>query len=267
MAKGFLYGSSGGAGMNLAFKAYATEAAMSVDTPAENTIGIVTTTAIGKVAIKATQPTTISGAAVAEGDVWILNGAGSSGAAQISKKNGVEVWCYPLFCKQYISGAWAVKTAKSYIDGAWVTPVLYLYKDGDKCVAATGGYNFSGLYSEASGSYTVGRTSGDGAFNAYAYTTDLIDVTNFETLYVYCAQDGNGAAGTNEYRRFGFSSTQTPNNFAAYLQLDRNSAVASAWRTLDVSALTGSYYFVAQAYQYEGGSRYSYMTVYETYLD
>lgn len=58
-------------------------------------------------------------ALAAQGDVWLKVGASSPAPMNISKKGGLEVWTYPVGCKQCISGTWTAVTPKVYQSGEW----------------------------------------------------------------------------------------------------------------------------------------------------
>lgn len=80
--------------------------------PKENTIWV-DTDSIHSWAFSATAPEN------PEDDmVWFSVGSSSSAAFNALKKNSVMV--YPLYAKQYVSGAWVDRTAKSYQNGGWV---------------------------------------------------------------------------------------------------------------------------------------------------
>ena len=113
MAKGFKHGVGGGASLNFDVKAYATEEALLAAVPAENTIGVITQTAMTSWAFSATEP-----AEPVAGMVLISTGNSSGVAFNALKKNAIQV--YPLSAKQYVDGAWVDVTAMSYQGGEWV---------------------------------------------------------------------------------------------------------------------------------------------------
>lgn len=103
---------STGVELNFEVVAYPNEVDLNTATPAENTIGIVTTNPIKGWYFSATQPENM-----ADGEVWISVGTASSIEFNALKKNGIQV--YPISAKQYVNGALVDVTAKSYSGGAW----------------------------------------------------------------------------------------------------------------------------------------------------
>lgn len=73
-----------------------------------------------------------------EYDVWFSVGTSSYVAFSATKKNPIMV--YPLYAKQYVSGAWVDKTAKSYHGGVWVDWITFLYQSGNEYTDLTGGW-------------------------------------------------------------------------------------------------------------------------------
>lgn len=116
---------SGGAALNFDVKAYASEEALLAATPAENTIGVVTTTDITSWEFTSEEPS-----APEEGMVWFSTGFSSSIEFNALKKNGIQV--YPLFAKQYISGTFVDVTAMSYQGGEWHEWAVYLFNYGEQ---------------------------------------------------------------------------------------------------------------------------------------
>lgn len=124
-----MYGFGGGAALNFKIVGGTEQPA----NPKEHTIWINTDAAVTSWIISAVQPETPS-----EGMVWISTGTSSSAEFNALKKNGINV--YPLFAKQYVSGAWVDKTAKSYQNGAWVDWFVYLLNRGKDNTDLTGGW-------------------------------------------------------------------------------------------------------------------------------
>ena len=110
MGIAFLYGNggSGGGGLNFRVIGGTTEPS----SPKENDIWVNTDVEITGYVFSVTEP-----ANPAEGMVCISTGTVSSVKFNALKKNGIEV--YPLYAKQYISGAWVTKTAKIYQTNEW----------------------------------------------------------------------------------------------------------------------------------------------------
>lgn len=186
--------SSGDSGLNLKAVGGTTQ-----PTGSENMIWVNTDTEISGYVFSATAPTN-----PVEGMVWFATGAVSNAAMNIDKKNTVML--YPLSCKQYISGAWVIKTAKTYQDGAWKEWSLYFYNEGDKCEDVTGGWatmakGHSASYPDyaavPSVSYNVGNVQISQAGNKGGmwYTKNKISLTGRKKLTVkttgYTSSAGN----------------------------------------------------------------------------
>lgn len=128
----------GGGGSDLNFKviAVASESALP-STAAENTIAVITTTAITSYVFSSTAPTS-----PAEGMVWFATGTASAVGFNAIKRNGL--WVYPTGCQQYVSGAWVQKTAKTCKGGKWTEWTTYLYNRGAINTDITGGLTMAG---------------------------------------------------------------------------------------------------------------------------
>lgn len=109
---------STGVELNFDVERYSTEAEILAATPAENTIGIISTTEMTGWIIDANQPEELT-----EGMVWISVGTSSAVEFNALRKNGLQV--YPLSAKQYISGACVSIIAMLYQGGEWL-PVARL---------------------------------------------------------------------------------------------------------------------------------------------
>ena len=115
-----LYGFGGG-GESLNFKVVGDTTEPT--NPNKNTIWVNTDKKIASWIFSATQPKTAT-----EGMVWIFTSTFSAVEFNALKKNGIQV--YPIFAKQYVSGAWVDKTAKSYQNGVWVDWIVRIYELG-----------------------------------------------------------------------------------------------------------------------------------------
>lgn len=122
MAKGFKHGAGGTDALNFKVVGGTTQP----ENPKENTVWVNTDTEISGWVFSPEEP-----AEPSDGLVWIGLGMASRAPFNALKKNGLFV--YPLFCKQYVSGAWETKTAYVYKSGTWeqVMPAKeYLIQDG-----------------------------------------------------------------------------------------------------------------------------------------
>lgn len=102
----------GSGGLNFKVVSYVSEEDLMAATPKENTIGVITTTAISGWTFSADEPERL-----ADGMVWFFVGTSSQVAFSATKKNPIMV--YPISAKQYVSGTWVDVTCKSYQNGAW----------------------------------------------------------------------------------------------------------------------------------------------------
>lgn len=237
MGCGFKAAAGGGSGLSFSVKAYAAEEELLAAAPRENTIGVVTDTAVPKWGFSAAEPE-----APAEGEVCFLVGTESGAAFNALKKNTLTV--YPVSCKQYISGAWAGKVAYIYKGGAWVQFSSEwngeLFVQGNTYDAVTGGWKTNLC--------TVGTSIENTSFKrgiVYACTKNKIDITDFNTLYLtgYCY--GENSAGGDGFR-FGLTNSLGPANTEDFVLRGRVDGEANGVG-LDISKQTGSYYIAAMA--------------------
>lgn len=198
MGIGITNAASGGASLNFDVKAYGTEEVLLAAAPKENTIGVITTTAISSWIFSATEP-----AEPVEGMVWISTGTSSAVEFNALKKNVIQV--YPASAKQYVSGAWVDVTAYSYQGGKWVSWLTYLYKAGDECTALTGGWQSRGLKyasNDSSGSvaptltrgsdYIKGQLARGSAKSGVVDIVNDVDLSGAKTLYLDCEYNISG---------------------------------------------------------------------------
>lgn len=177
MGNAFLHGTGGGAALNFKVAAYASAGSYPA-TAAENTIGIITTTAIPGYVFAPSEPDT---AGLAAGTVWIKTGTSSAVGFNALKKNAIMI--YPTACKQLVSGTWVDVTAKSFIGGAWVDWVAYLFTEDDGQVVpwVFSSYNSNGTVSEQNGAIVFSYSAVDNAYTA-AGTENAVDLSGFTKL-------------------------------------------------------------------------------------
>lgn len=184
MAEALISRRGGGGGLN--FKVVNGTTAPS--NPKENMIWVNTSTKITSYIFSATQPTGSAGM------VWISTDTSSEVEFNALKKNGIQV--YPLSAKQYVSGAWADKTAKTYQNGKWVewiTDLFLLSKDGTHDDVTGGWYIASGyvLEKQTDGTYLFKRNT---ATYGECYTKSEIDFTEYKTLIIKTTKSGGGGS-------------------------------------------------------------------------
>ena len=222
-----------GGGLNFVVKQYA-------ETPTgaakENTIGVVTDTAITAWVMSAEQPAGV------EGMVWIEVAAASDVAFFADRKQQVKV--YPVSVSQYIGAAWTSLNAYIYQNAAWAefgsSWKGELYINGNQWTSVTGGWS---AYAQTNGSVAFGEsqislTISTGSSNAVFFSTNnMIDFSGYNTLSVNVVSK----TGSN-LLLFVSTIKHTTNNSA------RNDSIASAvisstgTTTLDVSTITQNAY-------------------------
>ena len=214
--------------------------------PAENTIWVNTDQAITSWVFSHNQPDSPS-----EGMVWIVNGV--SGISEFDAVSDVSLRVQVAGVKQYVSGAWVVKTAKVYQNGAWHETILYLYNNGYNNTSVTGGwtttrYNYSSdvgnqgtptiTYNAANIKY-VSNQNQHCIFN----TVQKVDLTPYKTLKATISKCilGNGNS------RMNLSVKNTPNCY--YWTYVASSSVSGAnTYSVNVESLRGEYYIVFNSY-------------------
>lgn len=233
-----------GDGLNFAVKQYT---ATPTGTAKENTIGVVTDTAITSWVMQAEQPEGV------EGLVWIEVAAASDVAFFADRKHQVKL--YPKSVNQYVSGAWENKEAYVYQNGAWVLfsqTNVYYYDEGDLCESVTGGWKKTGYQS-----YTVTFASDHILLHvqpnsdtgvksrAAAATINKIDLTNISTLN--CTVDSvTKYAGSTPEVYLCVASTVSTTGQGEYNAKVSGASDVSRNINLDVSSVTGNWYVYVQ---------------------
>ena len=195
MAKGFKHGAGGTDALN--FKVVGgTE---QPGNPKENTIWVNTETDISGWVFSPEEPVEPS-----DGLVWIGLGTASSAPFNALKKGGL--YCFPISCKQYVSGEWADAEAHIYQGGGWVQfsagkPSVYIIFDGESEADYTGSWSGSGISSGGVLSVT------NGGYNAwvgsiYLSSAELIDMSGYSTLHFIVSE--YNAYGS---KKFGLGTT------------------------------------------------------------
>lgn len=252
-------GGSGG-GLNFVVKQY-TETP--TGTAKENTIGVVTDTAITSWVMQAEQPTS-----PAAGMVWIKSATTSTVAFYADKKQQVKL--YPKSVKQYVSGAWVNCEAFIYQDGAWAqfsSAQLIIYQSGAGLFAnfSEGGSGGTRTVEESSGIYLEASVASQktGSSYCYAYTTDKVDVSGFDNLFFTLKSYKNVWGASNKGSTVIAVSSALPSGTTfttgeAYARYDGNTELFDVESSVDVSSLSGSYYIVVYAAigSYNDGNSY-----------
>lgn len=241
MSTAFLHGNGGAASLNFKVVAYASEEEMSAVTPAENTIGVVTTTPISEYAFASEIPWSDP----EEGAVFFKTADKSAVSFNALKKNTLTV--YPIMCSQYISGEWIFKEAKIYKDRQWIRWEQYLWYYGDSCIASTGGWKTAAIDGStafatvnADGSKTLNGGSG---ISFATCTKESVDLTLYDTLMFDGSMTGSSASDGNKCAVYIWSkapsSSYTENVQASLLTYKET---IEGERILDISGLRGKYY-------------------------
>ena len=219
----------GGAGLNFAVKAYASEEALLAAAPAENTIGVITSTPITSYIFSAEEPSP----AVA-GQLWITVGTSSQVAFNALKKNAIQV--YPTSAKQYIDGAWADVPCKSYQGGAWAD-----WWNGEL-------YDSGNIYEDVTGGWTSDETA---QIPTITYNAATMEIKASVSGYNRKVRTGK-KIDMGMWSSLVFDGTHTnAQTYNTMGLLDDNKAeVASVQlingHELDISAFTGMYYVFFQ---------------------
>jgi len=181
-----MVGGGGGGGLNFTVKAY-----KSLDvrpaSAAENTIAVITDTAIPEWAISSLEPDV-----QLSGMLWIYSG--TSGAVQFNalKKNSIVI--FPGSVMQFVDGAWKYVDAYIFQNGQWIQFALawngYYFDNGEQHSNITGGWTSDGYkyYNYTMKASTLGATLGtrsSGANTASMIgTANPVDLTNVDTIYI-----------------------------------------------------------------------------------
>lgn len=231
-------GAGGDGGFNFSVKAYSSEASVPT-TAAENTIAVITSTAIPSYVFSSTQPTSPSA-----GMVWIMVGSSGDGFNALGGKNTLNV--YPLIIQQYVNSTWVVKASKIYQNGKWKSlfdgvflnggTLTKAYPHTEKKVPSGSAvkYESDGIYC-----YTVAKSVSE----IYA-VFGPVDLSDVKTLRA----DGQNLYtkdGTVTHVLFVATSNSASYTGAKAIATYRNdSAVAQNKfsQTLNVSHLTGNHY-------------------------
>ena len=241
MGYGFKAAAGGGSNLNFSVKVYTTEETLLSAAPKENTIGVVTDTAVPKWGFYAAKPET-----PAEGELCFPIGTESSYAFNALKKNALTV--YPMNCQQYISGVWARKTAYIYKDGVWVQFSSdwdgTLYDSGDEYEYITGGWASQKFATNVSGTGTMSKDdtcitlTAQNSASISAYTVNKIDLTDYSTLYVRIISLNKTGSWRFQARIIDGLSASDYESYIGYVDIGSGAGTYS----IDISKITGEHY-------------------------
>lgn len=233
----------GGSGGGLNFKVVGGTATPA--SPKENTIWVNTDAEITSWVFSATEPET-----PAAGMVWITTGKSSTAPFNALKKNNITV--YPISAKQYVSGAWADKTAKIYQNGAWADWWDgELYDNGNQFTGVTGGWGIHNYITDSRPLTAAEHKSDQMFFQAQNDYKVLMGIGNPVDL-----SNVNQIRFTGKLiRRFVYNGAIYALHLDVLKTKDLTSKVAGMFMgteevfdyTLDVSQFTGEHYVIIWA--------------------
>ena len=144
---------------------------------------------------------------------------------------------------------------------------VYLYKEGNECSALTGGWGKYGAHAgwtvtagtKSSDHFTVGP--GSDAKMILLGTISMIDLAKFKTISVDYVKTALGTSADNYKLKLCVSTANTDPVLAtgvvAYVLLNADVSTSRITATLDVSALTSSYYIWVQSSSADVGDIYN----------
>ena len=206
--------------------------------PTENTIWVNTSTTISGWVFSPTAPTSPS-----PNSVWFCVGLSSGVGFNAIINNGIEL--YPLYAKQYISGAWVNKTAKSRQDGKWVewdNSNIFISGTGAATPLTSEGYGFAAT-AEYTNDYILLNSQESGTRGIG--TVASIDFTGYSTLTIeYKTSGSDSVQGVCEIRE-----TKTGNIVSTK---DFTKSSSKTWITIDIFSLSsGKYYICFYTWNYD----------------
>lgn len=226
--------------------AYASEEALLAAVPAENTIGVITTTDISGWAMGDYPDPSWE---MSEGFLYINIKASSYGSSDLDfglLKKGNEICIAPISAKQYVSGTYVDVTCKSYQNGAWAD-----WWNGEI-------YTTDNEYENITGGWTdtiIGWDSSYSKNGNIRHTQNKLDLTNYDSIEF----DGLLTTTSNaDYSYVGVWSelgTYHTQNRVAKVNNSGYDGVTS----LDISSLSGPYY--VGVFTFNGGSIYGTATI------
>ena len=219
------------------------------ESPAENTIWVNTDQAITSWVFSHNQPESPS-----EGMVWIVNGV--SGISEFDAVSDVSLIVQVAGVKQYVNGAWEMKTVKVYQNGAWYSLSIYLVKNGIDNTEKTGGWDTGVGWGYNSDVVSPTITFDDGIMKVtYPTNDDLqfggistknpIDLTNYNTLEMLLSSAQ--ATGSSYPSQGGVSALymclgKDTNSKVATAAIAVKESVTNKVASINISDLTGLYY-------------------------
>lgn len=195
--------------------------------PKENTIWVKTDADITGWVFSPAEPTE-----PIEGMVWICTALSSRVELEALKKNSITL--YPTLCSQYVSGSWVQRELQVYKEGAWKLPGSHVYNQGETELTISFSTNNNSYGSTDNNCITL--TSNAVNYNNITLnTTPALDLTDYSLARIELESTGG-----DNYVGFGTSA----GNYSA-AQYYFNGSIERKFADIDISALSGSYYFSA----------------------
>lgn len=125
---------------------------------------------------------------------------------------------------------------------------LIIYRPGTNWQENTGGFksNRSTVsYIDNGDTYSLkNETRTQGYQETYIYTENALDLTKYNTLHVKMqVEHTSGVIATESPHAVGMASAQTSGSASASISLSRETGTQTVDKTVDISKLTGNYYF------------------------
>lgn len=238
----------GGVALNFEVVAYASEEALLAAVPAENTIGVITTTDISGWAMGDYPDPNWE---MSEGFLYINIKASSYGSSDLDfglLKKGNEICIAPISAKQYVSGTYVDVTCKSYQNGAWADWWNgELYTPGNTYDSITGGWDYilngtGGVEFREDGilfdcySYLSTNKSTTGIL----YTKKAINLNNHSKLVVELEILKAGSLSNAVQIMVNAPTSSTDATSVASVELPKVNGASTL--EIDLSSINGSYY-------------------------
>lgn len=201
--------------------------------PTENTIWVNTDQTITSWVFSHNQPNSPT-----EGMVWIVNGV--SGVNEFDAVSDVSLRVQVESVKQYIGGAWVVKTTKVYQNGVWNETILNLYKYGNEYVSTTGGWEKTNNANKYNTYMEIVQATSDGYVYSNMHTKNKVDLTSYTVLNVRMKTAKTSSHGYKTTIGASTSQSSTTSGHVAKINPDNNTSEYVA--TLNISQLSGSYF-------------------------
>lgn len=223
--------------------------------PTENTIWVNTDQTITSWVFSHNQPANPS-----EGMVWIVNGI--SEVHEFDAVTDVSLRVQVESVKQYISGAWVVKTTKVYQNGVWNETILNLYKSGNEYVGTTGGWSNTNNANKYNTHLFIREAVSDDYVYSNMHTNNKIDLTSYTVLNVRMktAKTSSHSYKTQIAVSSSASTCTGGSQSGVVTKTQPNNNTSEFVATLNIENVSGEYYITL------GGGYQNHLYVYEVWL-